>query len=220
MTGVQTCALPILQVKLLRALQEKQIERLGNPAPISVDVRIIAATNRDLRKLVREGRFREDLYYRLNVFPITVPPLRERREDIPLLVWAFIDEFSKATGKAIRSINKASMDALVAYDWPGNVRELRNAVERAIILADGPALSIDTPAGTGRTDGDCGSLLLADVERDHIRKVLERTDWRIRGDGGAAELLGLKPTTLEFRMAKLGLTRPGTASAPKRVGLQ
>jgi PAS domain S-box-containing protein len=197
---------PESQAKLLRVLQEKQIERLGSPKPVKVDVRVIAATNRDLGKAVAEGRFREDLYYRLNVFPITAPPLRERREDIPLLVWAFVDEFSKAMGKSIEAIAKASLRALQQYDWPGNVRELRNAIERAMILASDPTLRIDPP-GVAATPVARGLATLAEVEREHILRVLESTQWRVRGTGGAAEILGLPPTTLESRMGKLGLRR-------------
>jgi transcriptional regulator with GAF, ATPase, and Fis domain len=155
---------------------------------------------------VADGRFREDLYYRLNVFPITVPPLRERREDVPLLVWAFVDEFSKAMGKPVEAVSKSSLRALQAYDWPGNVRELRNVIERALILANGPTLRIEPP-GAGAAPVARGLATLVEVERDHIRRVLEATGGRIRGTGGAAAILGLKPTTLESRMAKLGLRR-------------
>lgn len=197
---------PDSQAKLLRVLQEKQIERLGSPKPVKVDVRVIAATNRDLTKAVAESRFREDLYYRLNVFPITAPPLRERREDIPLLVWAFVEEFSKAMGKSIEAIAKASLRALQQYDWPGNVRELRNAIERAMILASGPMLRIDLP-DAATTPALRPLATLAEAEREHILRVLEATHWRVRGAGGAAEILGLPPTTLESRMAKLGLRR-------------
>jgi transcriptional regulator with GAF, ATPase, and Fis domain len=196
-----------VQVKLLRVLEERQIERLGSPRPISVDTRIIAATHRNLEQRIADGAFREDLYYRLNVFPIHVPPLRERAEDIPLLVWRFVEEFSKAFGKRIDSIDKDSLAALQNYAWPGNIRELRNVVERAMIVATTRRLTIAlpqaSPAATKR------SPKLIDVEKDHIRTVLESTGWRIRGAGGAADRLGMKPTTLETRMAKLGLRRPG-----------
>ena len=194
------------QAKLLRVLQEKEIERLGSPKLIKVDVRVIAATNRDLAKAVAEGRFREDLYYRLNVFPITVPPLRERREDVPLLVWAFVEEFSKAMGKSVEAITKSSLLGLQQHQWPGNVRELRNTIERAMILASGPTLKIHLP-GAVATPVARGLATLAEAEREHIQRVLESTGGRIRGAGGAAEILGLKPTTLESRMAKLGLSR-------------
>ena len=195
-----------VQVKLLRVLEEKQIERLGCPKPIRVDVRIIAATHRDLEQRIAEGTFREDLYYRLCVFPIRVPPLREHVEDIPRLVWRFVEEFSKAFGKRIDSIGKDDMAALQRYSWPGNVRELRNVVERAMIVGTGPRLAIALPAASGASSRR--SAKLADVEREHIRQVLESTGWRIRGLGGAAERLGLQPTTLETRLAKLGLKRP------------
>jgi transcriptional regulator with GAF, ATPase, and Fis domain len=197
---------PDTQVKLLRVLEEKEIERLGSPRSVRVDTRIIAATHRDLECRVAEGRFREDLYYRLNVFPIRVPALRERKEDIPLLVWWFVDEFSKAFGKRIDTIGRQNMAALQDYPWPGNIRELRNVVERAMIAATGNQLTLclpQTPTGLGPR-----SVKLMDVEREHILRVLERTNWRIRGAGAAADQLGLKPTTLETRMAKLGLRRP------------
>jgi transcriptional regulator with GAF, ATPase, and Fis domain len=202
---------PETQAKLLRVLQEKQIERLGNPRPITVNVRVIAATNQDLEKAVREGKFREDLYYRLNVFPITVPPLRERREDIPLLVWAFVDEFAKTFNKNIESIDRENMDALQRYSWPGNIRELRNIVERAMIISTGPKLRIrlSTAAAPARAKG---SSKMVDVEREHILSALEESGWRVRGPHGAAAKLGLKPTTLEARMAMLGVKRPGSTS--------
>jgi PAS domain S-box-containing protein len=195
-----------IQVKLLRVLEERQIERLGNPRPIRVDTRIIAATHRNLEQRIAEGAFREDLFYRLNVFPIQIPPLRERADDIPLLVWRFVDEFSKVFGKRVDGVSRENMTALQRYSWPGNIRELRNAVERAMILAKGPRLNIPVPmaqvAITPR------SLKLTDVEREHIRRVLQAAGWRIRGTGGAADRLGMRPTTLETRMAKLGLARP------------
>ena len=195
-----------VQVKLLRVLEERQIERLGSPRPISIDTRIIAATHRNLEQRIGEGAFREDLYYRLNVFPIHVPPLRERAEDIPLLVWRFVEEFSKTFAKRIDTIDKDSLTALQHYGWPGNIRELRNVVERAMITASSKRLSITLPQSSATPTKR--SPKLRDVEKDHIRAVLEATRWRIRGAGGAAERLGLKPTTLETRMAKLGLKRP------------
>jgi transcriptional regulator with GAF, ATPase, and Fis domain len=196
-----------VQVKLLRVLEERTIERLGSSQPIKVDVRIIAATHRNLERRIAEGAFREDLYYRLNVFPISVPPLRERVEDIPLLVWRFVEEFSKAFGRRIDSIDKATFTALSQYSWPGNIRELRNVVERAMIVATGHRLNIPLPHASATAARR--SPKLVDVEKEHIRAVLESTGWRIRGSGGAADRLGLKPTTLETRMAKLGLRRPG-----------
>jgi formate hydrogenlyase transcriptional activator len=194
-----------VQVKLLRVLEEKQIERLGSPRSVPVDVRIIAATNRDLDEAVRDGRFRQDLYYRLNVFPITVPPLRERREDIPALVSALVGEFGAALGKKIESVARESMDTLQRYHWPGNVRELRNVIERAMIVARGPKLWIEPPGKAAATLTP--PLTMEEVEREHIKRVLETTGWRIRGRNGAAETLGIKPTTLESRMAKLGIYR-------------
>ena len=199
---------PETQIKLLRVLQERQIERLGSPEPIAVDTRVIAATHRNLEQRIAQGAFREDLYYRLNVFPIHVPPLRERPEDIPLLVWRFVEEFSKSFGKRVDSIADDSMAALQQYEWPGNLRELRNVVERAMITSQGSRLTIRTPetlvAASQR------SQRLVDVEREHMRRVLEAANWRIRGGDGAAERLGVKPTTLETRMAKLGLKRPAS----------
>ena len=195
-----------VQVKLLRVLEEKQIERLGSPKPIRVDTRIIAATHRDLEQRIADGTFREDLYYRLCVFPIRVPPLREHVEDIPQLVWRFVEEFSAAFGKRIDSIGKDDMAALQQYPWPGNIRELRNVVERAMIVGTGPRLTFSLPATSAASSKR--SPKLADVEREHIRSVLESTGWRVRGVGGAAERLGLLPTTLETRLAKLGLKRP------------
>jgi transcriptional regulator with GAF, ATPase, and Fis domain len=195
-----------VQVKLLRVLEERQIERLGSPRGIAVDTRIIAATHRELEQLMAAGTFREDLYYRLNVFPIRVPPLRERQEDIPLLVWRFVEEFAKAFGRRIESIGRDNMAALQAYSWPGNIRELRNVVERAMITATGTRLAVPVPATT--TASAKRSTKLVDVERSHIRSVLESTNWRVRGPGGAADRLGLKPTTLETRLAKLGVKRP------------
>ena len=195
-----------MQVKLLRVLQERVIERLGSTQPIKVDVRIIAATHRDLEQAVREGTFREDLFYRLNVFPIRVPPLRERIADIPGLVWAFVDELSRAFGKTITSISPASMQELQRYAWPGNVRELRNVIERAVILATTEHLVVPMPH-TAATPLPPTAMTLASLETEHIRAILDSTHWRVRGRGGAAERLGLKPTTLESRMARLGIVR-------------
>lgn len=196
-----------MQVKLLRVLQERVIERLGSTQTVNVDVRIIAATNRDLEKAVQNGTFREDLYYRLNVFPIAIPPLRERLEDIPALAWKFVDEISQALGKSIESIAAESMRHMQAYPWPGNVRELRNIIERAVILADGPRLAVPVPQDNTSRPART-SLTLRSVQIEHIKATLESTNWRVRGRDGAAERLGLKPTTLETRMAKLGVFRP------------
>ncbi len=195
-----------VQVKLLRFLQEKQIERLGNPKPIGVDVRIITATNKDLEEEVRSGRFREDLYYRLNVFPIAIPPLRERREDIPLLTLTFVEEFATTLGKHVDAISQSNLDTLMHYSWPGNIRELRNVIERAMILATDGKLRIDVPNGTNVKSVQ--SFGMEDVERKHVLSVLGMTGWRVRGKNGAAAMLGLKPTTLYSRITKLGLKRP------------
>jgi formate hydrogenlyase transcriptional activator len=195
-----------VQVKLLRVLEERQIERLGSVKSISIDTRIIAATNRGLEQRIAEGTFRADLFYRLNVFPIRVPFLRERADDIPLLVWRFIEEFSPRFGKQIAEVRADNMAALQRHSWPGNIRELRNAVERAMILATGSRLVVPIPAPLSTVRAH--SLRLIDVQRDHIRKVLETANWRVRGTHGAADRLGLRPTTLATRMAKLGLTRP------------
>jgi PAS domain S-box-containing protein len=194
-----------VQVKLLRVLQERVIERLGSTQQLKVDVRIIAATNRNLEQAVTDGTFREDLFYRLNVFPIVVPPLRERVEDIPGLVWAFIDEFSRLFGKRIESVSKDTLREMQGYSWPGNVRELRNVIERAVILATGPHLVVQAPKPSVRAAQTAQTLEALEIR--HIRSVLESTNWRVRGRGGAAERLGLKPTTLESRMARLGITR-------------
>ena len=198
-----------VQIKLLRVLEERVIERLGSPRAIPVETRIVAATHRNLEQRIGEGTFREDLYYRLNVFPISVPPLRDRGEDVPLLAWRFVEEFSKAFGKRIDAIDDDSMAALRQYSWPGNVRELRNIVERAMITATGHTLTIPLPQMIGGAQPR--SAKLTDVERAHIHSVLESTGWRIRGVAGAADRLGLRPTTLETRMAKLGLRRPRPA---------
>lgn len=195
-----------LQAKLLRVLQEGQFERLGSPQTVSTDVRIITSTNRDLAKAIQEGRFREDLFYRLNVFSVTVPPLRDRTEDIPALVWAFVKEYESAMGKAIHQIPKNSIEALQNYAWPGNIRELKNVVENAMIVSTGKTLHINPPLDPSAIVQK--SVKLEDVERDHIKEVLKKTRWRVSGKNGAAEQLGLKPTTLESRMKKLGISRP------------
>ena len=199
---------PDVQVKLLRVLEERQIERLGSPRPLPLNVRIIAATHRDLEQRIADDAFRQDLYYRLNVFPIQLPPLRERADDIPHLVWRFVDEFSKSFGKRIDTISRASMDALLRYPWPGNIRELRNVVERAMIVAVGHHLTVAIPARSSASSATKRSDKLADVEKEHVLNVVEGCRWRIRGADGAAARLGLPPTTLETRMAKLGITRP------------
>lgn len=198
--------LPIeLQSKLLRVLQEGQFERLGSNDPVTVDVRVIAATNRNLVKLVKDGRFREDLYYRLNVFPISLPPLRERKEDIPLLIWAMVKELGPAFGKTFESISKKNMDTLERYSWPGNIRELRNTIERAMILSNGPNLVVEALGGSNEIAPV--SYSLKNVERRHIISTLDKTGWRVRGTSGAAALLELPPSTLESKMKKLNIKR-------------
>ena len=199
-------ALPLeLQAKLLRVIESGEFERLGSPRTMKVDVRIISATNRDLAKVVSEGGFREDLYYRLNVFQITVPPLRERREDILPLVWSFVQEFSKRMGKRIESIPQKGVEALQSYPWPGNVRELRNVTERAMIITTGPMLYFDIPKIAQSTADQSGTL--EESEKRHIIEVLNSTGWRVSGKGGAAEILGINPKTLESRMQRLGIQR-------------
>ncbi|MGM0489840.1 MAG: sigma 54-interacting transcriptional regulator [Planctomycetota bacterium] len=194
-----------LQAKLLRILQENTFERLGSSETISVDVRIIAATNHNLRQGIQNGTFREDLFHRLNVFPIAIPPLRERTEDIPLLVWAFVKELGARMGKAVDTIPRKVMQDMRSYPWPGNVRELRNVIERSMILTKGSTLQVDVPSISGSSAAK--PMTLAEVEKQHILDVLNKTGWRIRGKNGAAEILGLKPTTLESKMTKRGIER-------------
>jgi transcriptional regulator with GAF, ATPase, and Fis domain len=197
-----------LQPKLLRVLQEGEFERLGGTKTIKVDARVIAATNKNLSQAVSEGKFRADLFYRLDVFPIDVPPLRERPEDIPLLTWTFMKEFSHSMGKPIGDIAEDSMAALLAYPWPGNVRELRNVIERAMILSRGPNLEVKVVQPPPRAQAmNSTSGTLENVERAHIIHMLEQCGWRIRGTSGAAALLEIKPTTLESRMKKLGIVQ-------------
>jgi transcriptional regulator with GAF, ATPase, and Fis domain len=196
------------QTKLLRVIETREFERLGSPNPIHMDVRIIAATNKDLTLAVREGRFREDLFFRLNVFPITLPALRDRPEDIPLLAMAIVDELGALMGRQFDAISRASMLALQHYHWPGNIRELRNVVERAMITADGPVLNIELPS-THAPRPSSASRSLKALEREHVLAVLQESGWRIRGPRGAAAVLGLPPTTLENRMIRLGIVRPG-----------
>jgi formate hydrogenlyase transcriptional activator len=195
-----------LQSKLLRVLEEGHFERLGSTKTLHVNVRIIAATNREIAQDVKEGKFRKDLFYRLNVFPITVAPLRERREDIPLMVWAFVKEFQRKMGKEIESISRKTMEALLSYSWPGNVRELRNAIEHAMIVSSGKTLVVPLPELASWEANDTRHL--EDMERRHIVSVLEGTSWRVAGKDGAAEVLGLKRSTLYSKMKKLGIHRP------------
>ncbi|UCC84441.1 MAG: sigma 54-interacting transcriptional regulator [Gemmatimonadota bacterium] len=196
-----------LQNKLLRVLQEGEFERLGDSQTRKVDVRVIAATNRELADAIDEGLFRSDLFYRLNVFPIGVPALRERKKDIPLLVKHLVMKYGVKLGKNIESIPQAAMTALMAYDWPGNVRELENVIERAVILTSGAEFELCERLTASASAGPSRIPTLEEIERDHITRVLEATGWRVRGDAGAAALLGLKPTTLEARMKKLGVER-------------
>jgi PAS domain S-box-containing protein len=199
-----------LQSKLLRVIQDGEFERLGSPRSIKVNVRIIAASNRNLEEEIRNGRFREDLFYRLNVFPITIPPLRQRKEDIPLLVDHFVAKFNKKTGKNIETISKETLNALQEYHWPGNVRELESVIERAIITSQGTALQVLDRFDSLSKTGDLASedvKALAGLEQDHILQVLRKTGWRIEGQNGAAVLLGLNPSTLRARMRKYGIGR-------------
>jgi formate hydrogenlyase transcriptional activator len=192
-----------LQGKLLRVLEEGRFERLGSTRTIQVDVRLIAATHRDLKKEAGRGNFREDLYYRINVFPIEIPPLRERPEDIPLLVWAFVNEFSERMGKKIRTVTRKTIESLQRYPWPGNVRELRNVIERAVIVSSEEVLQVQIPL---LAEADHHSTItLEEAEHQHILGVLERTRWRIKGPRGAAEILGLKPSSLYTIMERLGI---------------
>ena len=199
-----------LQTKLLRVIQDGEFERLGGPKTIKVNVRLIASTNRKLEEEIRKGRFREDLFYRLNVFPITIPPLRQRKEDIPLLVDYFVAKFNKKTGKKIETVSKDTLLALQEYDWPGNVRELESIIERGVITSQGAGLQIldrfeNAPKAGEREVQDCKALV--DIEREHIIKALEKTGWRIEGNKGAAAMLGLNPSTLRGRMRKDGIRR-------------
>ena len=206
-----------LQAKLLRVIQEGEFERLGSSTTIKVDVRMIAATNRNLEQAVADGKFRADLYYRLKVFPIVVPPLRERLEDIPLLVWYFIAKKQTRLGKSIKSVPKSVMDALMSYSWPGNIRELENVVERAVIISAGSALTLDEPLGNqpvtaarvqSGARGQAHDESLSEAERSHVVKVLEACHWKVKGKGNAAERLRLHPNTLRYRIKKLGIKSP------------
>ncbi|MFA4909892.1 MAG: sigma 54-interacting transcriptional regulator [Desulfobacteria bacterium] len=199
-----------LQAKLLRVIQHNEFERLGSSHTVKVDVRIVATTNRDLEEEVRKGRFRQDLYYRLNVFPITVPPLRQRKEDIPLMVQAFIERYSRKLGKQITSIQKETMKALQDYPWPGNVRELESIIERAVILCPGPVLQLADKLEFSSLPLSSTMRTLEETERNQILKILSETRWRIEGKDGAAAILGLHSSTLRARMHKLGIVRPET----------
>jgi len=199
-----------LQGKLLRVIQHGEFERLGSSHTVKVDVRIIATTNRDLEEEIRKGRFRQDLYYRINVFPITVPPLRQRKDDIPLMIQAFIERYSRKLGKQITSIPKETMAALQDYPWPGNVRELESIIERAVILCSGPVLHLTDRLEISSPSLSSALRTLEETERNQILKILSEIRWRIEGKDGAAAILGLHPSTLRARMHKLGIVRPET----------
>jgi formate hydrogenlyase transcriptional activator len=217
-----------LQPKLLRVLQEREFERLGSTRTQKVDVRIVAATHRNLEEMIVEKQFRSDLYYRLNVFPITIPPLRERPGDIPQLVRHFVQQSARKMNKAIDAIPCGTMDALTQYPWPGNIRELENVIERAVILSSGPVLRVpirDLHTSVAPRHIQERSQTLEEVERKHIEMTLKETRWVLSGPRGAATRLGLNRATLYFRMKKLGIVRPGTESwnhgittSTKRVG--
>jgi len=223
-----------LQAKLLRVIQDGELERVGGTTTLRTDVRLVAATNRRLDEEVKAGRFREDLWYRLNIFPITMPPLRQRREDVPQLVQHFVEKHCRKLGRPVLQISQGTMQDLQAHEWPGNVRELEAVVERAVITSTGPALRIGEERGGPGTRADSaaaappapagvvaeptaagglasagGSKTLTELERDHIVATLERTYWRLEGQGGAAGLLGMNPSTLRSRMRKHGIRRPG-----------
>jgi PAS domain S-box-containing protein len=214
-----------MQAKLLRVLQEHELERIGGGAPIPIDVRVIAATNRDLNTALKEKTFREDLFYRLNVFPVALPPLRERQGDIPLLASYYADRFARQFGKTINGIDPETIQRLCEYQWPGNIRELQNIIERAAILSPGALLQVGpdilapNPVGAGASVdsthqsttpdvSDAADSSLMEIEAKHILSVLEQTKWRIEGPRGAAKILGINPNTLRSRMKKLGIQRP------------
>jgi chemotaxis protein methyltransferase CheR len=196
----------VLQAKLLRVLESGEFERLGSARTLHSNARIIAATNRVLEEEVRKGRFREDLWYRLKVFPITVPPLREHPEDIPLLVKYFVDQLAKKMGKRVDKISKRTMQTLQSYTWPGNVRELEHAVESALISAQGKKINFDLPKSADTALNDFKSF--EEMERDYILQVLEAMNWKIGGNNSAASILGMHANTLRGRMKKLGIRRP------------
>src|SRR6266550_1572827 len=204
-----------LQPKLLRVLQEQEFERLGSTRTREVDVRLVAATNRDLTEMVKQGEFRSDLYYRLNVFPVRIPPLRERREDIPLLVHYFMEKYARRMGKRVETVPGATMEALVRWPWPGNVRELQNMIERGVILSRGfvleiPLKELDQSSIPALNDS-VGTSTLEAIERKHILQTLRDMNWVIGGPSGAAARLGLNRSTLNARMRKLGIRRPQPA---------
>ena len=205
---------PGLQPKLLRVLQEQEFERLGGTRTQQVDLRLVAATNRNLAEMVKRNEFRSDLYYRLNVFPIPLPPLRERRDDIPALVQHFVEIYARRMSKQIENISPETMSALASYDWPGNIRELQNFIERSVILSAGTAFRPPLAELQRNRDVECmEAITLEEAERDHIRKTLEQTRWVVAGPNGAAARLGIKRSTLYFRMQKLGISRANKDAA-------
>ena len=204
-----------LQPKLLRVLQEQEFERLGSGRTHQVDVRLVAATHRNLVEMVKRGEFRSDLYYRLNVFPISLPPLRARREDIPALVEHFVEIYARRMSKQVEYISPQTMAALTSYRWPGNIRELQNFIERSLILTSGNVLESPVASLTSAAETESlGPITLEDAERDHIRKTLEQTRWVVSGPNGAAARLGIKRSTLYFRMQKLGISRTNSKIEP------
>jgi formate hydrogenlyase transcriptional activator len=207
-----------LQPKLLRVLQEQEFERLGSGRTHRVDVRLVAATHRDLTEMVKLDKFRSDLYYRLNVFPIRIPPLRERPSDIPLLAWHFVNLAANRMNRTIESIPAETMEVLVRYPWPGNIRELQNVMERAVILSTGPVLRVPLselkPLRVNGAHNLCFQDTLEEAERKHILVALDETNWVLSGPLGAAARLGIKRSTLQYRMAKLGISRSRQAAAP------
>jgi transcriptional regulator with GAF, ATPase, and Fis domain len=202
-----------LQPKLLRVLQNGEFQRIGGQQTIKVDVRVIAATNRNLKSETEQGRFRDDLYYRLNVYPIVIPPLRERKEDIPMLIHYFIDRESKKHGKSFNNISKADINRLCEYDWKGNIRELRNVIERSVISSENnQSLRLDWFHPEAKDPkGPSGPASLEQIERAYILKVLEECHWRISGERGAAEKLVMNPNTLRSKMKKLNINRQGNS---------
>lgn len=199
-----------LQPKLLRVLQEMEFERLGGNEVIKTDVRVVSATNRNIEEAVEKGTFRGDLYYRINILPIVIPPLRERMEDLPLLVNHFVGRLNRKTGKNIKLIPKTAMDKLMKYHWPGNIRELSNVVERAHVLSEGSKLLVGDwfKTNVNSNNIESGFVTIEEMEKNYILRVLKQTNWKVRGSNGAAAILGMNPNTLDSRMKKLGIHRP------------
>jgi formate hydrogenlyase transcriptional activator len=206
-----------LQSKLLRVLQEREFERLGSTRTIRVDFRLVAATNRNLLEMVGHGQFRRDLYYRLSVFPIEIPPLRDRTDDIPVLAWHFVNKYARRMNKRIERILPEDMEALVNHGWPGNVRELQNVVERSVVVSTGTTLALSRPTETKQMESRPASPTLAEAERELILQVLQNTHWVLGGPHGAAVRLGVKRTTLLYKMRRLGIDRPSEGAEPENV---